>query len=207
LTASPSIRPCAQGIRTKVLVYTTYTRPERFVDSLTQPEGPDAALDKSASVVQIPTALVPVLTPDTKYIPEGLRAAIRAAATPGPGCNAGSCADDALPREHARLPRGWRQACGLRQEPGAACAYGARLLRHHRRRHRKRTHRLACTYFCPPGANHGMTVGPGSGGVRSAFRVRPSAFGRPPAQRQCGADRRHPGQLRLPGYGAGAGVL
>jgi DNA-binding NarL/FixJ family response regulator len=63
----------AQGIRTKVLVYTTYTRSGRFVDSLTQPEGRVGALDKSASVVQIRTALVQVLTPDTRYIREGLR--------------------------------------------------------------------------------------------------------------------------------------
>jgi DNA-binding NarL/FixJ family response regulator len=82
----------AQGIRTKVLVYTTYTRSGRFVDWINQPEGPDAALDKSASVVQIRTALVQVLTTDTKYIPESLRSREPSSGHPLTRLNAGSCA-------------------------------------------------------------------------------------------------------------------
>jgi two-component system, NarL family, response regulator DesR len=57
---------------TKVLVITSYCDSASFFNWIQQPDGPDGVLSKITSVLEIETALIRLLTTDTKYIPESI---------------------------------------------------------------------------------------------------------------------------------------
>lgn len=62
-----------RGTHTKILTYTSFTSSGRFFEWIRQPDGPHGAVGKDASVYELRTAIVQLLTSDVPYIPASLR--------------------------------------------------------------------------------------------------------------------------------------